>query len=151
MFLMSITSYHFYRIISESTYLLPSGEPYQGNALLPVFLWRKTAVPSSQIVEILLTKFEQTLLCVVPPVNIAHNVTFVVDSTKLNNFDDVKCDSMGSWKHSGTPKRNFLVTKDEDGMVAQVIPLDGSNNNECGDIFLLKRMFYTNNFDFIIM
>lgn len=134
----------FCRTESEVNYLVPSGEPYLGNAMLPVFLWKKKALDARHIVEILLTEFEQTLLCMTPPVNIAHNVAFIVDGTKLKKFDDVKCDSMGAWKHSGTPKRTFAIRKDPDGRVEQVAPYASNSKDDCAEIFTLKRMYYVN-------
>ena len=33
------------------------------------------------------------------PINVAHNVTFLTDASKMKDRDDIKCDDLGSWRH----------------------------------------------------
>ena len=42
------------------------------------------------------------------PINIAHNVTFLVNNDSLKNPEALKCDDMGSWEHKGTPKNGTV-------------------------------------------
>lgn len=49
--------------------------------------------------------------CVSQPVNVENNASFLVDRSKLNNEDDIKCDDMGAWKHKGSSKSFFRVKR----------------------------------------
>ena len=46
------------------------------------------------------------------PIRVQHNVAFVVDSWKLKNIWDVKCDDMGSWANQG--RKTFKKGKMDD-------------------------------------
>ncbi len=80
------------------------GTSYQGNVLMPVLKWRSEPFKARQLVQILLREFESDVLCDIPPHNVAHNVAFLLDTLKMKHIDDIKCDSMGAWKRTGTPR-----------------------------------------------
>ena len=84
-------------------------------------------------------------LCVTQPVNIAHDVSFIIDNNKFSCIDDLKCDDMGKWIHKGSPKC-FLRVRDVDEQIR--VELVGDNScasSIAGDkIFILKRVYYEN-------
>lgn len=57
-------------------------------------------------------------ICRILPVNIEHNVAFVIDLSELENPKDVSCDDMGFWKYNGVFKTWIEV--DECGIVSHV-------------------------------
>ena len=128
----------------DNGYLVPDGKPYRGNPLTPVFAWTEETFDAKNMVEILSTKFDKSILCIAPPKNVAHNVSFLVDVGSLKDKEDVKCDSMGVWKHTGSPKRFFRVQKRKDGSVDTVspMPLDVSAKND--ETYTLKRVYFVN-------
>ncbi|CAB4026604.1 High affinity nerve growth factor receptor [Paramuricea clavata] len=67
---------------------------FHDDALTPVFSWNKKAYTAERLVHILLDKQESGRLCVMTPINIAHNVTFLINNTKMKMEEDVKCDDM---------------------------------------------------------
>ena len=83
-------------------------------------------------------------LCVSQPVNVAHNVTFLVDNLKVKNKDDIKCDDMGAWIHNGSPKRCFKVERNEHGKVEKIVHEAYNSKIEHPNIYTLKRVYYVN-------
>ena len=83
-------------------------------------------------------------MCVAPPINIAHNVTFLVDNASLKSPEDLKCDDMGAWDHTGTPKKEVAVTYTKDGTVDNVT--DKCPNDVIKDKknVVVKRVYYVN-------
>jgi hypothetical protein len=80
--------------------------------MIPVFEWKKTAYNSPELVSILLGTYESEQMYILQPINVLHNVSFLVDTRTLKHKDDRKCDDTGSWKHNGTPKCWFYMEKD---------------------------------------
>lgn len=119
---------------------------YNGDALTPIFSWKKKAYSHYVLVKILLRKHETERLCVSPPVKIAHNVAFLIDNSKLKNQDDIKCDDMGSWKRSGTPKNKYRVKQNEDERVKEITNVSATEYLP-GDpeLYTLRRTYYVNN------
>lgn len=118
---------------------------YNGDVLTPVFEWQKQAYQFESLVKILLGEHAPERLCVSQPVNIAHNVSFLVNNARIKNLDDLKCDDMGAWEHNGSPKKSFLVKRDKHGMVKNVTLLqENESPEENSDVFTLKRIYYVN-------
>jgi len=53
--------------------------------------------------------------CQKKPTNVTCSATFVVDTRKLQNPEDIKKDEFGIWKYSGSHPQPFLVTVEEGG------------------------------------
>ena len=51
------------------------------------------------------------------PINISINCAFVVDTSKLRDSNDIKCDDCGVWKQTKTTTNHLKLTFDEDGAV----------------------------------
>ena len=77
------------------------GERYKGEVETPVFAWRREPYQFEQLVRILLGEHEAERLCVSQPVNVSHNVAFLVNNAKIKDLNDLKCDDMGVWEHNG--------------------------------------------------
>eukprot|EP00794_Sanderia_malayensis_P019660 gene19660-21607_t len=122
----------------------PDGEPYNGNVATPIFQRRKSACSAKEIISILLLELESHHLCTRAPLNVAHNVSFVIDTSCLKKFDDIKCDSMGSWKRTGSPLRLFTVENDVDGHVLSVCREDAKNERS---VLSVKQIYYVNKSD----
>ena len=52
-------------------------------------------------------------VCSKKPVAVKNAATFVVDTGKLGNVEDLKADEMGAWCHKGKPTRKFISIKQE--------------------------------------
>ena len=119
------------------------GESYKGDVETPVFAWRREPYQFEQLVRILLGEHEAERLCVSQPVNVSHNVAFLVNNAKIKDLNDLKCDDMGVWEHNGSPKRLFQARFDKRGEVKGIIFAE----NECevvGSTYALKRVYYVN-------
>ncbi|CAB4029729.1 Hypothetical predicted protein [Paramuricea clavata] len=80
---------------------LPESTLFHDDALTPVFSWNKKAYTAERLIHILLDKQESGRLCVMMPINVARNVTFLINNTKME--EDIKCDNMGIWASFGLP------------------------------------------------
>ena len=126
---------------------VPDGTPYRENPLNPVFLWAQKAFDAVTLVRIMLTTFDQDVLCVAPPNNIAHNVSFLVESSKLQSVEDIKCDSMGAWTYKGKPRRRFAVVMSSENVVESIRPLPAGNCHNGEETYTLTRTYYVNSSD----
>ena len=77
-------------------------------------------------------------VCSKKPVAVKNAATFVVDTGKLVNVEDLKADEMGAWCHKGMPTRKFRTKRSPSGVVygAQKTEEDGT------DTFELIRVYY---------
>lgn len=122
----------------------PDGTAYKGDVTTPVFSWSRTAYSGETLVKLILNNYEPECLCVSQPVNVENNVSFVVDCSKLHNHNDIKCDDMGAWKHKGSPKRFFLVERNNSNEILSVVPLDEKCDKQKEDVYLLRRSYSEN-------
>ncbi len=114
-----------------------------------MFHRRKTSYTAKELISIFLLDLEPQNLCTGIPSNVAHNVSFVIDTSCLKFFDDVKCDSMGSWKRVGSPSRLYHVEREAGGggnsiSLCRTESISAENEN---DLFSLKRIYYVNKSD----
>ena len=117
----------------------------KGDVLTPVFSWSKEAYASETLVRILLSEHETERLCISQRINIAHNVSFLIDTSKFKVRDDLKCDDMGSWKHNGSAKMFFNVKRNEDGGIKRIKHVKSMIPSEDVQMYTLKRIYYVNN------
>jgi hypothetical protein len=66
-------------------------------------------------------------------------VAFIVDTSSLDNFDDIKCDDMGTWKKKGVDKSSFSV-KMSTTNVTEVKKTTKASSSMKG-VFPLKRVY----------
>jgi hypothetical protein len=94
---------------------------------------------------VLLGSYEKEAMCISQPINVSHNVSFLLDSTCFAHKDDMKCDDMGAWKHNGSPKCRCLVETDQQG--CKRITIESKDRSCSRRTYLaheLKRVYYTN-------
>ena len=125
-----------------------SREAYKGDSKTPVLEMRKTAYSSQEIVAILLSTYEPEQMCVSQPINVSHNVSFLVDARSLQHKEDLKCDDMGAWKHNGSPKCWFHVENNSCGK-KRITAVDKKSNSvrATEDVYELRRAYYKNSSD----
>lgn len=109
-------------------------EFYNGNTSLPVFDWKPMNKTTSEIMKILLRPIAENVTCKVPPHNISHNVSFLLDTSGLESKNDWKSDDMGAWKNNKVQRIQLDIEPDGD-----VIPVDNSHEG-----YTLKRVYYKN-------
>ena len=90
---------------------------------------------------IILGKYDNEVLCTSPPVNVSHNVTFLVDTRKLCKPNDLKCDDMGAWRNNGVRKKRVFVKFDCHNDTATV---DLSADSEDHNLYTFKRCYHKN-------
>ena len=84
----------------------------------PLFEIPPPRYSAEHIIRILLDPtIPPTKVCIRRPIAISKSSTFIVDLTHLENPDDVKHDSFGSWDHSGSHPQVFLVDIEENGYI----------------------------------
>ena len=90
----------------------PNPKFYNDDMKLPVLEWgMKQGMHTKDAVQIL-REFPEKRVASAVPIRVQHNVAFVVDSWKLKNIWDVKCDDMGSWANQG--RKTFKKGKMDD-------------------------------------
>ena len=77
-----------------------------------MFSWSSQPFSAEKIVTIILGKYDSEVLCTSPPINVSHNVTFLVDARKLSKPNDLKCDDMGAWRNNDVRKERVFVKFD---------------------------------------
>ena len=80
-------------------------------------------------------------MCVLQPVNIENNVSFLVDCSKLRSQDDIKCDDMGAWKHKGSPKRFFHVERSSDNDILSIVQLKENFHPKDEGVYMLRKSY----------
>ena len=102
---------------SDELPLGPIAEPmyYEGDRQLPVYKWGITkGISTDEAVKLLLQQCtDRSYIATHIPTNISKNTVFVVDTSKLLDVEDVKCDDLGTWQFTGSPK--FYYSTDQDG------------------------------------
>ena len=58
--------------------------------MTPVSSWNKVAYTGEELVCILLDTYQPEQMCLSPPINISHNVSFLVDTKNLQHDPDVR-------------------------------------------------------------
>eukprot|EP00794_Sanderia_malayensis_P013256 gene13256-14620_t len=134
-----------YSIGKENMSLQPHGEAYKCDTRTPVFSWRKEPYEFVDIAKILLSTYTRESLCVAPPINVSHNVSFLAEYSSFTNWEDLKCDDMGAWKHTGSSKRYYHVDM-IDEKPATITLVTKSEFREQG-LWQMKRIYYKNKSD----
>ena len=79
------------------------------------------------------------LLCSSHPTRININCAFVVDTSKLRDANDIKCDDCGVWKQTKTATNHLKLTFDKDGTV----DFARSTQHKSKKCYTLIRRHYT--------
>lgn len=96
------------------------------NRSLPIFS-RQNKLRTSSILTIqAILDCPSTLRSLTHPTHVNINCAFVVDTTKLRDSDDIKCDDCGAWKQTKTATTGLKITFMEDGSVGGVETLGGA-------------------------
>ena len=120
--------------------LVPDGSPYKDDAKIPVFSWSSQPFSAEEIVTIILGKYDNEVLCTSPPINVSH-VTFLVNTGKLRQSNNLKCDDMGAWPNNGARKKIVFVKFDCPNDTAT---MDFSADSEDHNLYTLKRSYHKN-------
>ena len=121
----------------------PVGTAYGGDALPPVYSWQKTAYHAKTIVQILTAEYQPENLCFATPIDVSHNVSFLIDNTKVPN-GDVQCDDMGSWVQNGTHTNLVVIERKSNDRVTKVTLQSKQSAKIGGNALLLRRRYYVN-------
>ena len=132
---------------NEEVTFRPVGVPYKEDVCIPVFSWSRKAYSCQGLVRLLLQDYDPESLSISQPVNVSHNVSFLVDNKMLQNKDDVKCDDMGVWRHTGSPRKWFFVKRNDNNAVKQIVPLQGKPKPNVDNVYQLRRIYYVNGSD----
>ena len=111
------------------------------NAKIPVFSWSSQPFSAEEIATIILGKYDDEVLCKSLPINVSHNVTFLVDTRKLCQPNDFKCVDMGAWRNNGVRKKRVFVKFDCHNDTATV---DLSADSKDHSLYALKRSYHKN-------
>lgn len=104
-------------IYSDSSSTAASVQYLNNNKSLPIYSRQnKLRTSSLQTVKAILD-CPADLVCSSHPTCVNINCAFVVDTSKLQDSGDVKCDDCGVWKQTKTATNHLKLTIDEDGDV----------------------------------
>ena len=114
---------------------------YNNDPALPVYRWGLTNGLATDDVAAILLKEQIHLTQIAPrvPTCISKNTAFVLDSTKLRNSEDIRCDDMGTWTYTGS--KMFPYYTDEDGK-AHSGDNSVADNSENHKKYQLSRQFF---------
>ena len=128
---------HIISIDLHKVNFLSEQEYYNKDLNLPVFA-KGNGTPSStkDVVEILLNILDRSVVCSATPVYVRHNVEFIVDTNKLDDWKDIRTDMNACLTRSGT---KTLFFKEEDGKISQ------SSAEKCSHI--ISRYIYSHRID----
>jgi hypothetical protein len=95
---------------------------YQQNSRTPYFeKGKKQSDDVERLVEILLLNPDKDRICQRRPIGCQENASFVIDTTKLNHYEDYKADDLGSFRNNGN-KAYVVETKENRVSSAAVLP-----------------------------
>lgn len=86
---------------------------------------------------VLNTKHDAQVVCQQKPVGIKDTATFLIDTTKLRHFEDIKADDVGSWVHKGRPVRFYTIARLASGEVYGAQLCEGAEAT-----YKLTRIYY---------
>ena len=132
---------------NEEVTFRPVGIPYKEDVCIPVFSWSCKALSCKGLVRLLLQDYDPESLCISQPVNVSHNISFLVENKFLKSKDDVKCDDMGVWKHTGSPRKWFFIERNDNNAVEEIVPLQGKPKPNVDNVYQLRRIYYVNGSD----
>ena len=95
-------------------------EYFNGDVALPI-VSRKNRVRTSSLHSVRsILDTPRDFVSTKHPTQININCAFVVDSSKLEDSGDTKCDDCGAWKQTKTATTHLRIRFEEDGIVASV-------------------------------
>lgn len=82
-------------------------------------------------------------ICTQQPIGCSSSKTFVVDVSKLDHRDDIRCDDLGVWKNQGVKSSYCSVRFHNDHDVQRVKVLENKPAVMRSSIYRLKRTYWT--------
>ena len=95
-------------------------EYLNGDVALPIFSRQSRQRTSSLHTVRSILDSSDDIICSKHPIQVDTNCTFIVDSTKLSDPGDVKCDDCGAWRQTKTATTNLQIIFFENGSVSSV-------------------------------
>ena len=133
--------YMCYYIYSESSDSSESSiEYFNGDVELPIVSRRNRIRTSSLHTVRAILDTPQDLVSTKHPTQININCAFVIDTSKLQDSGDTKCDDCGAWKQTKTATTILHLQFDEDGSVTSVKCCPNSSKKK---YYTLVRCHYT--------
>ena len=119
-----------------------SDDLFHGDVELPI-LSRQNRVRTSALHAVrAILDTQKKSVCSKHPTQIDINCSFVLDTEKLQDPEDAKCDDCGAWKQTKTATSYLTISFCDDGSVDYVENCSGINRkNDC--IYTLVRRHYT--------
>ena len=115
---------------------------YKGDPALPVYRWGlKNGMCTDDVAELLVNRcIDRSRIATRGPTSVENNTVFIVDTSKISEKDDLKCDDLGAWECKGS-KKSFYY-KDEDGKLGKLAK-DKLPDEQVG-VFVIQRQWYRN-------
>ena len=110
-----------------------------GNLKQPIYDSQPTKYLAEDIFRLLLdTELDSKLICSEKPTSVSSSAALIVDLTSLSDADDIKRDSYGKWKYSGSrPHFYFIKHLDNNQMKIEKREPGVSGDN----IFQIRRLY----------
>ena len=81
------------------------------------WMYTKRIFSIEELAKILLVQDpDPSIVCTTQPVNVYHNVAFLVDITKRDDPNDLKADENGVWHRNGSPNTYITILTDRFGL-----------------------------------
>ena len=115
---------------------------YDGDQRLPVYKWGLTkGISTDEAANVILQPcVDITRIATAIPRNVSKNTVFVVDTSRLLHSADVRCDDLGAWQCTGSPKIHYSV--DENGKCCRH---DDPDDCPAGQVlYTVQRQYFSN-------
>ena len=114
-----------------------------GRGGLPIFTClsssKKRIFTVSNLVTCLLhPRHDKRFFCRKVPTQISSNVAFIIDTSSLDNSEDIDSDDMGTWKNNKVDK-SYVSVEITTNKVSSVAKTSGTSTKN--GIFLVKRVY----------
>ena len=116
---------------------------YESDTGLPIFTClsssKKRIFTVSDLVTCLLhPRHDKRFFCRKVPTQISSNVAFIIDTSSLDNSEDIDSDDMGTWKNNRVDK-SYVSVEITTNKVSSVAKTSGTSMKN--GIFLVKRVY----------
>ena len=121
-------------------------EYFNGDVNLPMVSHQSRVCTSALHIVRAILDTPQGLISTKHPTEININCAFVIDTIKLEDASDAKCDDCGAWRQTKTATTNLQVKFEEDGCVGNVNICLGKNKKRYHT--LVHRHYMCKSLDF---
>ena len=110
---------------------------------IPVLARPPQGLNVNQLFSLMLGMIPANCICKRKPTSVTYSSVFVVDLTCIKSIDDLRADDNGVWRHSGKPRKRYIVKLDSNTSdITEVTPFDDNYDCDMSSIFTLVHLYH---------